>query len=1091
MAEFVVLISNIISLIHSIKFRVDTVEGNQERCKILEMRCNVLVKPLKLLMKEPKNIIKYNNAIHQLDIVVKKCLDYVEKMSRSSWQRICLNLAYALSISKDYDDLHKQLSTVSADLNFNISIDQKLIDQAKAIDDAKTMQSILELLEVNGQMTNDIKSSVSLQHNLLFDKLVKFESMFNDLFERTNTLLAIVNNDESNNKKSNNNDNKGKVDKKLHYNTELFDFNKLNELNLTQLEWDESYLSNRGSISSASNNDNDNIETKGVGTFGSVFACNYYGIKIALKHFNNISGNNTINKIDLLKMKREALIMQNCIHRNIISFIGCSIEKGLIAMELATCSLSDILYTNNINNNRLSFRKILSTISSNEFSISLKLKIFNDISRALRYLHYHKIIHRDIKSSNILLFITGNNIQAKVGDFGLAYTMGMTIQNTISSYNHDNENNKNSINNKAVGTIAYMAPELLDFDGDAPIYSNSVDIYGFGIIMNEVLTKQQPWYGLRDPQIISKVIVKKHRPDLFISKNVHESKLIELIGNSEKGCLAHNFDVRPTASYLATAFETIVSTYLPNDSNELEKDATSILTKTAINNQEKPIKPPKISLTNIDNSKTNKITTDLLQGNLNNTTTNSATKIYYHPGNYSFWKSNQCWDCCLATNSNVQGCQQSDNQIKHHVRRYTQDFILVNLGFGKWLCCNEKKRNSTGCQNGKMPPLFHPGFYRDWSTNSTIFDLDLDDNSHYWICCGDTISSPGCVASTNITHHPLFYDGKVWKCCNKRDKSCDGCVQGKPVNVVYHPSVIVESTSSRYYMCCKLPEIAKGCRRDSLSYHSGSYYNNKWNCCSNTIRECRGCMSGIKGKSYHTGQWIQKFSFYDCCLSNSIDNIGCRCDEKPKYHPLRFKPYNILLSSYNTMNGYWPCCNNKGRDSIGCCDLIYDKLLITIHPGFINDWSNKNSDNITSELYYQCCGDLVRSNTEGCVSGYPDTIAHHTQRYIKGSYRCCSNKFIDSKGCQIGVPIDYYHTANYFIDKHDSSLNHWVCCKIKNSKNKGCHREFNVSSHSDTYSSSILFGKKWKCCRKSKRWDIGCVVIDNKNAKLITNSDVL
>lgn len=54
MAEFVVLISNIISLIHSIKFRVDTVEGNQERCKILEMRCNVLVEPLKLLMKEPK-----------------------------------------------------------------------------------------------------------------------------------------------------------------------------------------------------------------------------------------------------------------------------------------------------------------------------------------------------------------------------------------------------------------------------------------------------------------------------------------------------------------------------------------------------------------------------------------------------------------------------------------------------------------------------------------------------------------------------------------------------------------------------------------------------------------------------------------------------------------------------------------------------------------------------------------------------------------------------------------------------------------------------------------------------------------------------
>jgi len=323
----------------------------------------------------------------------------------------------------------------------------------------------------------------------------------------------------------------------------------------------------------------------------------------------------------------------------------------------------------------------------------------------------------------------------------------------------------------------------------------------------------------------------------------------------------------------------------------------------------------------------------------------------------------------------------------------------------------------------------------------------------------------------------LFYDGKVWKCCNQRDKSCDGCVQGKTLDLVYHPSVIVESTSSlRYYMCCKLSETAKGCRRDSLSYHSGAYYNHKWNCCNNTTRESRGCMNGIKGKSYHTGQWLVERKRYDCCLSNNIDSVGCRCDEKPRYHSSRFKPSYILFSNYNSMKGYWPCCDRKGRDCIGCSDLTYDKQLITIHPGFINDWSYNNS-----ESFYQCCGDSARLNTKGCMLGYADTIAHHTQRHIKGSYRCCSNKFVDSKGCQIGLPIDCYHTAQYFIDKNDSSFNHWMCCKLKNSENKGCHREYNISSHSDLYLSTIFFGKKWKCCRKSNRWDIGCVEIKNNN----------
>ncbi|RCV30586.1 hypothetical protein SETIT_6G107700v2 [Setaria italica] len=102
----------------------------------------------------------------------------------------------------------------------------------------------------------------------------------------------------------------------------------------------------------------------------------------------------------------------------------------------------------------------------------IRLKIALDTARGLEHLHEHynpMIIHRDIKSSNILL---DSDFNAKISDFGLAIYGG----------NH----NKDDINPS--GTVGYVAPEYL-LDGQL---TEKSDVYAFGVVLFELLLGRKP-----------------------------------------------------------------------------------------------------------------------------------------------------------------------------------------------------------------------------------------------------------------------------------------------------------------------------------------------------------------------------------------------------------------------------------------------------------------------------------------------------------------------------------------------------------------------------------------------------------------------
>eukprot|EP01103_Thecamoeba_quadrilineata_P003861 TRINITY_DN13599_c0_g1_i1.p1 TRINITY_DN13599_c0_g1~~TRINITY_DN13599_c0_g1_i1.p1 ORF type:complete len:507 (-),score=90.12 TRINITY_DN13599_c0_g1_i1:67-1587(-) len=97
----------------------------------------------------------------------------------------------------------------------------------------------------------------------------------------------------------------------------------------------------------------------------------------------------------------------------------------------------------------------------------------NEIAEALKYLHHHNLIHRDLKSDNVLMSHDGS---LKIADFGYAVRLTQT------------RNNRNTV----VGTPYWMAPELIRGED----YGVKVDIWSLGILIIECLEGIPPFMDL-------------------------------------------------------------------------------------------------------------------------------------------------------------------------------------------------------------------------------------------------------------------------------------------------------------------------------------------------------------------------------------------------------------------------------------------------------------------------------------------------------------------------------------------------------------------------------------------------------------------
>ncbi|KAA8527983.1 hypothetical protein F0562_035148 [Nyssa sinensis] len=102
-----------------------------------------------------------------------------------------------------------------------------------------------------------------------------------------------------------------------------------------------------------------------------------------------------------------------------------------------------------------------------------RMKVLLGTAKALAYLHEAiepKVVHRDIKSSNILI---DDDFNAKISDFGLAKLLGA---------------GKSHITTRVMGTFGYVAPEY----ANSGLLNEKSDVYSFGVVLLEAITGRDP-----------------------------------------------------------------------------------------------------------------------------------------------------------------------------------------------------------------------------------------------------------------------------------------------------------------------------------------------------------------------------------------------------------------------------------------------------------------------------------------------------------------------------------------------------------------------------------------------------------------------
>jgi len=171
-------------------------------------------------------------------------------------------------------------------------------------------------------------------------------------------------------------------------------------------------------------------------------------------------------------------------------------------------------------------RNYLRNTNSNSFSWKQKIEFALSISEGLVYIHSldPKIIHRDLKSANVLL---DEDMQAKITDFGVSRE---TNDATMTA---------------GIGTYRWMAPEVLM----GKYYSESADIFSLGAILSELDTHDIPFGGLvnsngkpfADTTILTQVVNGNLRPSFT-------DTCPRVILDLATACLAFNSEERPRAS---------------------------------------------------------------------------------------------------------------------------------------------------------------------------------------------------------------------------------------------------------------------------------------------------------------------------------------------------------------------------------------------------------------------------------------------------------------------------------------------------------------------------------------------------------------
>lgn len=259
----------------------------------------------------------------------------------------------------------------------------------------------------------------------------------------------------------------------------------------------------------------------GCGGFGDVHVALWKSNQVAVKKLRV----QRVSEIRKKQFQDEVRSIAQLDHRCIVKFYGaCIVPPNLaIVMEfLPDGSLYDNLYYSD----------------SVQFNDRTKNQFISDTFSALSYIHSKNMVHRDIKSKNIML--CDSRTHCKLADFGLMLK-------------DETETNASQRQHGFAGTEKYCPKEVIEGQRLTVEQLKCVDVYSLGLTMVELLTELEPFEGLNIYQI-RKAITNGESP------KIHGFGILRDIKVLLKKALSVDVTKRPTAASFLSEFNAIQKT---------------------------------------------------------------------------------------------------------------------------------------------------------------------------------------------------------------------------------------------------------------------------------------------------------------------------------------------------------------------------------------------------------------------------------------------------------------------------------------------------------------------------------------------------
>ncbi|XP_019850848.1 PREDICTED: mitogen-activated protein kinase kinase kinase kinase 5-like [Amphimedon queenslandica] len=212
---------------------------------------------------------------------------------------------------------------------------------------------------------------------------------------------------------------------------------------------------------------------------------------------------------DFNLIQKEISILSHCKHPNIVGYYSSYLRKDKLWISMEFCEAGSLYNMMHVQHSGL-----------NELQIAFVCK---ETLQGLTYLHERNILHRDIKSANILLT---HDTVVKLADFGIATQLTQTMGKRKTF----------------IGTPYWMAPEVAAVDKKGG-YNQKCDIWSLGITAIELAEMQPPMNDLHPFRALQLLTKRAFQPPGLQHKNKWSNNFHDFISH----CLKKDTSKRPTA----------------------------------------------------------------------------------------------------------------------------------------------------------------------------------------------------------------------------------------------------------------------------------------------------------------------------------------------------------------------------------------------------------------------------------------------------------------------------------------------------------------------------------------------------------------